>query len=175
MHTARNLQSIVVNKFPNAKSYIEDWMIVKKGQACFCRSELVRKLTTREDGEKLARLLETREDRPARNSGKYQDWVVKLPLYGVFLNDELVSYAGSFIQTPQIWMIGGVYTNPKHRGKSYATLATSAVTEEALRNAEIAALFVRADNYPAIRVYRKVGYRRFGEKLWIDVSTGLRP
>jgi predicted GNAT family acetyltransferase len=98
-----------------------------------------------------------------------------LPIYGVFKKDVLVSYAGSFIQLPQVWMIGGVYTDPKHRNKGYALLATSAVTEEALGHSEAAALFVRSDNYPAIRVYEKIGYRKIGEKLWIDVGTGLRP
>jgi predicted GNAT family acetyltransferase len=72
-------------------------------------------------------------------------------------------------------MIGGVYTHPEHRNKGYSTLATSAVTEEALENAEAAALFVRSDNYPAIRAYEKIGYKKIGEKLWVDVGTGLMP
>jgi predicted GNAT family acetyltransferase len=72
-------------------------------------------------------------------------------------------------------MIGGVYTHPDYRSRGYATLATSAVTEEALKNAEAAALFVRSDNYSAIKAYEKIGYRNIGEKLWIDVGTGMRP
>lgn len=72
-------------------------------------------------------------------------------------------------------MIGGVYTHPKHRNKGYATLATSAVTEEALRKAKAAALFVRSDNYSAIKVYEKISYKKIGEKLWIDVGTGMKP
>jgi hypothetical protein len=72
-------------------------------------------------------------------------------------------------------MIGGVYTHPNHRNKGYATLATSTVTEEALKHAETAALFVRSDNLPAIRVYEKIGYKKIGEKLWVDMGTGLKP
>jgi predicted GNAT family acetyltransferase len=72
-------------------------------------------------------------------------------------------------------MIGGVYTHPDHRSRGYATLATSTVTEEALKNAETAALFVRSDNYSAIRVYEKIGYKNIGKKLWVDVGTGLKP
>lgn len=64
-------------------------------------------------------------------------------------------------------------TNSKEQG--YATLATSAITEEALGSAEAAALFVRSDNYPAVSVYEKIGYRKIGEKVWVDVGTGLRP
>ena len=44
-----------------------------------------------------------------------------------------------------------------------------------MKYAEAAALFVRSDNYPAIRVYEKIGYRKIGEKLWVDVGTGLKP
>jgi predicted GNAT family acetyltransferase len=92
-----------------------------------------------------------------------------------FIDDKLISYAGSFLQLPQVWMIGGVYTHPNYRNRGYATLATSAITEEALNNAGLASLFVRADNYPAIRVYEKIGYKKIGEKLWVDVGTGLKP
>lgn len=175
MHAPPNLLPIIKRRFPDAKHYVENWMLVRKGQANFFQSKLVRKLCSEDDASKLATLLSTREDRPRRTVKKYIDWISKMPVYGVFLKDELVSYAGSFLQLPQVWMIGGVYTHPNHRNKDYATLATSAVTEEALKNAETATLFVRSDNYPAIRVYEKIGYRTLGEKLWVDVGTGLKP
>jgi RimJ/RimL family protein N-acetyltransferase len=174
IHVQPNLLPIVEGKFSNAKPYVEDWMLIKKGQAHFFGSKVVHRLCSEEDASRLAILLSSREDRPNRKK-KYMEWISETPMYGVSLDSELVSYAGSFIQLPQVWMIGGVYTHPDYRNKGYATLATSAVTEEALRHAETAALFVRSDNYPAIRVYEKVGYRKIGEKLWVDVGTGLRP
>jgi GNAT superfamily N-acetyltransferase len=175
MHTLSDLLPIVKGKFPNAKYYVENWMLVKKGQASFFHSEHVRRLNTVEDASKLAMLLESRKERTPPSTKRYVDWMSKMPLYGVFTNGELVSYAGSFVQLPQVWMIGGVYTHPKSRNKGYATLATSAVTEEALENAEAAALFVRSDNHPARKVYEKMGYKKIGEKLWVDVGTGLKP
>lgn len=175
MHTTPNLLPAIKRNFPNAKDYIENWMLIRKPEASFYNSRLVKRLLTEEDAAMLANLLLQRTDRPKRMMKKYIEWVTKMPIYGVFEKDVLVSYAGSFIQLPQVWMIGGVYTDPKHRNKGYALLATSAVTEEALRQAEAAALFVRSDNYPAIRVYEKIGYRKIGEKLWIDVGTELRP
>jgi RimJ/RimL family protein N-acetyltransferase len=175
MHTTPNLLPFIKGNLPNAKDHIENWMLVRKPEASFHNSRLVKRLRTEEDADMLAKLLLQRTDRPKRMMKKYIEWVTKLPIYGVFRKDMLVSYAGSFIQLPQVWMIGGVYTDPKHRNKGYALLATSAVTEEALRHAEAAALFVRSDNYPAIRVYEKIGYRKIGEKLWVDVGTGLRP
>ena len=174
IHVPPNLLPIIEDKFPNAKHYVEDWMLVKKGQANFFKSEHVHRLCSEDDASRLAVLLSSREDRPKRTK-KYMDWISKTPVYGVSVDSELVSYAGSFLQLPQVWMIGGVFTHPSHRNKGYATLATSAVTEEALKNAETAALFVRSDNYSAIRVYEKIGYKKIGEKLWVDVGTGLKP
>jgi RimJ/RimL family protein N-acetyltransferase len=175
MHTATSLLQVIKRRFPSAQDYIENWMIVRKPEGNFHSSRLVRRLHTEEDAAMLAKLLSERRDRPERMMKKYIEWVTTLPIYGVFKKGMLVSYAGSFIQLPQVWMIGGVYTDPEQRNKGYALFGTSAITEEALRQAEAAALFVRSDNYPAIRVYEKIGYRKIGEKLWIDVGTGLRP
>lgn len=175
IHAPPNLLPIIKRRFSDAKHYIENWMLVKKGHANSFQSEFVRRLRSEEDASKLALLLSNQRNRPRGITKKYIEWIDKMPVYGVFVNDELASYAGSFLQLPEVWMIGGVYTHPNCRGKGYATLATSVVTDDALRNAETAALFVRSDNYSAIRVYEKIGYRKVGEKLWVDVGTGLRP
>jgi predicted GNAT family acetyltransferase len=150
-------------------------MLVKRGKAKLFKSKNARRLYYEADASRFDILLSSRENRPRGRTQRYLSWIRAMPTYGVFIDNELVSYAGSFLQLPEVWMIGGVYTHPNHRNKGYATLATSAVTEEALRNAEAAALFVRSDNYSAIRAYEKIGYRKIGEKLWIDVGTGLRP
>ena len=174
MHAPSNLLAQIETMFPNARHYVENWMLVKKGEANFLRSEDVRKLNAA-DGSRIAALRSSRKDRPVTVDKKYTDWTRRMLTYGVFTNGGLVSYAGSFIQTPHIWMIGGVYTDPNHRNRGYATLATSAITEEALRRSDAAALFVRSDNYPAISAYEKIGYKKIGEKLWIDVGTGIKP
>jgi RimJ/RimL family protein N-acetyltransferase len=175
VHTPPNLLPAIMKRFPDAKHYMENWMQVKKGQAKFFRSIVVCRLRTVEDASKLANLLSTRKDRLAETVSRYVNLVSKTPTYGVFINNELVAYAGSFCQLPQVWMIGGVFTHPDCRNRGYATLAVSAVTEEALKNAESAALFVRSDNYPAIRAYEKIGYKKIGEKLWVDVGAGRSP
>ncbi len=175
MHAPSNLLPIINRKFPHAKHYVENWMLVKRDEASFLESKLVRKLHNDDDASRLAALLSNRKNRPARTVKKCIDLINKQTIYGFFVNGKLVSYAGSFIQLPQVWMIGGVYTHLEHRNKGYATLATSAVTKEALKNAEAAALFVRSNNYSAIKVYEKIGYRKIGEKLWVDVGTGMKP
>lgn len=175
MHAPPNLLPVIQRRFPDAKHYIENWMLVRKGKAKLYKSDLVKQLHTNDDALQLAKLLSTRKDRPERAVEKYMEWLSKMRMYGVFIDEKLVSYSGSFLQIPQVWMIGGVYTHPDHRSKGYSTLATSAITEEALRNAEAAALFVRSDNYPAIRVYEKIGYKKISENIWADVGTGLSP
>lgn len=174
IHAPQHLLPPIESKFPKSRHYVENWMLVKKRKAEFSKSEHLRRLKEA-DGSKLAPILPSRKDRPKQSEKKYSDWIKKMPMYGVFVNGELVSYAGSFIQTKEVWMIGGVYTLPAHRNKGYATLATSAITREALEKSEAAALFVRSDNYPAIRVYEKIGYEKIGEKLWVDVGTGRKP
>ncbi|MGB9959920.1 MAG: GNAT family N-acetyltransferase [Candidatus Bathyarchaeales archaeon] len=175
LHTPRNLMPIVTEKFPNTKCYTEDWMLVKRGHAIFFKSPHVRKLKGLEDAEKLMMLFATNTDRPRESLERNFERVSKTSIYGVFINGELISCASVFIKLPEVWLIGGVYTRPNHRKKGYATLATSAITEEALKNAECASLFVRNDNYSAIRVYEKIGYKKIGEKIWVDVGTGLKP
>lgn len=175
IHAPPSFLPTIMMEFPSARYYVEYLMLIKRGQANFFKSELVRKLRV-DDAPKIAALFSIREGRPqSQLVDKCADLISRMPTYGVFVNDELVSYAKSFLQPPQVWVIGGVYTHPSYRNRGYATLATSAVTEEALKNAESAMLFVRSDNYPAIRVYEKIGYKKMYEKLWVDVGTGLKP
>jgi len=174
MHVPPDLLQLVKGRFPSVKSYVENWMLVKKDEAKFLRSTLTRRLRMAGDAAKLDTLFLACEER-STGVMKYSGWMGRMPTYGVFLKEELVSCAGSFLQLPQVWMIGGVYTHPNHRNKGYATLATSAVTEEALKNAEAAALFVRSDNYSAIKAYERIGYKKVGEKMWVDVETGRKP
>ena len=174
MHAPKDLLPQIEAKFPKAKHYVENWMLLKKGEAKSFRSENVRRLDPA-DGSKLATLLSSRKDRAGGSEQRYSDLIGRTPMYGVLIGDKLVSYAGSFIQMPQVWMIGGVYTHPHYRNRGHATLAVSAITDEALGKSDAVALFARSDNYSAIRAYEKIGYTRIGERLWVDVGIGIRP
>ena len=174
MHSPPDLLPAIETKYPHAEHYVEAWMLVKRNQSVVSPSENVRRLCP-EDAQQLAVLLSTRRERKKVDVSKCVGWLDEQPMYGVFIDGELVSYAGSFIQTSQVWMIGGVYTHPDYRNRGYATQATLAITQQALRSAESAALFARADNAPAIKAYTKIGYRKIGEKIWTDQGTGLKP
>ncbi len=174
LHTLPNLLPIVKRRYPEAKCYIENWMLVRKGEAAFFKSKIVRRLSM-VDAFRFAELLTNRSYLLPAEEERHEEMIRENPTYGVFMGERLVSYASSFLQLPQVWMIGGVYTHPELRNKGYGTLVTSAVTEEALNNAENAALFVGSGNYPAIRVYEKICYRKIGERVWVDVGTGKAP
>jgi ribosomal protein S18 acetylase RimI-like enzyme len=90
--------------------------------------------------------------------------------YGIRLRGRLVAAAGTHVISPSSGLaaVGNVMTHPDHRGRGYAKLTTSAVTQHLLRTCEQVVLNVRSDNPPAIAAYRALGYRihcRFEERL----------
>jgi GNAT superfamily N-acetyltransferase len=81
--------------------------------------------------------------------------------YGVIQEDELVSIAGTHVDSPseRVAVVGNVFTHPLYRGGGLATIATSAVTAALLEHCDLVALTVEAANGPALAVYRRLGYR----------------
>jgi predicted GNAT family acetyltransferase len=109
--------------------------------------------------------------------------------YGIKVDGRLVSTAGTHVISPsqRIAAVGNVFTHPHFRGRGFAQAVTAAVTAEALRgfgpdepgqSEALAILNVRADNTPAIRAYKNIGYgdacrfveahgsRRWVSRLW---------
>lgn len=84
--------------------------------------------------------------------------------YGVFRDGMLVSIAGTHVVAPSqgVALVGNVFTHPLYRGMGLAAIATSAVTQALLRSCPMVALTVEATNEPAVRVYRRLGYRQEG-------------
>jgi len=90
--------------------------------------------------------------------------------YGVFVDGRLASVARTYVRTPRVWVVGGVFTHPDFRGRGFAKAVTAAVTREALLSGAYALLHVREDNYPAIRAYRRVGYELIGRRVWVSFT-----
>lgn len=80
--------------------------------------------------------------------------------YGVYTGGRLVSIAGTHVvsRAEGIAVVGNVFTHPNHRGQGHATVATSAVTADLLRDCELVVLTVESKNSPALAVYTKLGY-----------------
>jgi ribosomal protein S18 acetylase RimI-like enzyme len=90
--------------------------------------------------------------------------------YGVRVGGRLIAAAGTHVISPaaRLAAVGNVLTNADYRGRGFAKLTTSSVTQELLRTCDEVVLNVRADNPPAIAAYRALGYRehcRFEERL----------
>jgi ribosomal protein S18 acetylase RimI-like enzyme len=90
--------------------------------------------------------------------------------YGWRIAGRLVAAAGTHVISPEgrIGAVGNVMTHTDFRGRGFAKLTTSAVTQELLHTCDDVVLNVRADNPPAIAAYKALGfheYCRFEERL----------
>ncbi len=169
------LVSRVTDRFGATGIYREDIMATERGSARPVGSVLAVRLTGK-SAEEYARLVASPaiplNERVVADHRRHLDDDV---VYGVFEDGVLVSVAGTLVRTPEVWIVGGVRTLPRHRRKGYAAQVTSAVTKEALDAVGLAGLYVRQDNDNAIRLYERLGYRKVREGVWIDLGTGLTP
>jgi ribosomal protein S18 acetylase RimI-like enzyme len=106
--------------------------------------------------------------------------------YGIRIGGRLVAAAGTHVisQDSRLAAVGNVMTHRDYRGRGYARITTSAVTQELLRSCDEVVLNVRSDNPPALAAYRRLGYRehvRFDERLvhrrgggWDSIVSPLR-
>jgi len=79
---------------------------------------------------------------------------------GIKVNGELVSIGRTRL-TKRLGHIITVATHEAHRNKGYATSIVSHAIESILEKTSAAIIFVLSDNAPAIRVYKKVGFRPY--------------
>jgi ribosomal protein S18 acetylase RimI-like enzyme len=84
--------------------------------------------------------------------------------YGVWADEALVATAGTHVwsRAEGVAAIGNVFTRPEYRGRGYATVCTGAVVRDTLAaGLDTVILNVREENAPAVRVYEKLGFRRY--------------
>ncbi len=81
--------------------------------------------------------------------------------YGLKKNNTLVSVAGTHVCSSSYGLacVGNIFTLPSHRRKGYATICTSQVVKELLTCYNDVILNVASDNTPAIKIYRRLGFR----------------
>jgi len=82
--------------------------------------------------------------------------------YGVFAAQRLVAAAGTHVVSEQrgVAVVGNVFTHPDFRNQGLGRLATGAVTQELLSKCADVVLTVDPLNLPAVRAYRRLGYRQ---------------
>ena len=101
--------------------------------------------------------------------------VAKHHYYGIFSDGHLVSVGGSYVETVDGWIIGAICTSPSFRNRGYASIVTSALTKQALAETQRVGLNVISTNIAAIRLYEKLGFRKTGEWVLLDIGTGHKP
>ena len=103
--------------------------------------------------------------------------------YGVQHEGELLAVAGTHSLSARagVAVLGNVFTHPAARGRGLATLTTSAVTAALLAGHPDVVLSVEPENGPAVRAYRRLGYRDAGaiveaqgQRRAGSVTTALR-
>jgi ribosomal protein S18 acetylase RimI-like enzyme len=80
------------------------------------------------------------------------------PYYCVKHKEQIVSAAGVHLVTPQIAQLGNIVTDEKWRGQGLGAACTSVLASKLALKGRIISLFVRRNNVPAIRMYRKLGF-----------------
>lgn len=111
----------------------------------------------------------------ASRTERSKEWTHRATAYGIFIDNKLVSVMEAKVRLPEVWVIGGGFTHPAYRGRGYATLVLSAIVKEALKSAAFATAFVRSDNESAKRLVKKIGFRKIGERVGVEIGTGFRP
>jgi RimJ/RimL family protein N-acetyltransferase len=77
---------------------------------------------------------------------------------GIKVNENLVSIGMSRL-TEWTGLVGVAATHEEHRNRGYATSIVSRLVKEILERLPLAMIYVLADNPPAIRAYKKVGFK----------------
>lgn len=113
---------------------------------------------------------------PKQAAPKFMGWIKGArAIFGVFVDNKLVSMGSSFVAIPEIWNLVGIETKPEHRRKGLATEVTSSLVAAAMEETELVTLTVRSDNGPAISTYQKLGFQNAGRRVWIDCGAGTKP
>lgn len=87
--------------------------------------------------------------------------------YGASDGGRIVAVAGTHVVAPDegIAVVGNVFTHPGYRKRGLGTVVTSAVTRHLLADCREVVLSVDQRNVPAVRAYRRLGYREVGRLI----------
>ncbi len=92
------------------------------------------------------------------------------PYYCVKRDGKMVSVAGVHLVTPQIAQLGNIVTDEVYRNQGLATACTNALATDLASKGRIISLFVRADNEPAIHIYKKLGFQKARDISFLILS-----
>jgi GNAT superfamily N-acetyltransferase len=86
-----------------------------------------------------------------------------------------VAVARTLVELPGLWVLGGIFTDPEHRGRGFGQAVTRTLIEAAQARGADSALYVRADNVAARALYADLGFQPHHPLLWMDAGSGQVP
>lgn len=168
-----SLGAMIVRRLKHDAMFPNDIMVVRRGEAKLEKAGMARRLTRNHVSEYSS--FGSSFNAPKGNTRWIRERLKKSLVFGSFFGGNLVSIASLVAWLPQVAVVMGVETKEEYRRRGFGMMVVSAAVEEALKRSESCALFVRSANTEAIRLYRKLGFRKFGEEFWIDRGTGIVP
>ncbi len=167
------LHDLVTRKLRYDAKYTIDFMVVRRGDEKLKGSGLAKRLSREHDAEyaTFGSSFNVREMTPEWAREQLENDIV----FGTFANGKLASVASLVAWLPQVAAIMGVETKPEFRKRGLGSTTVSAVVREALMRSRSCSLFVRSDNHEAVRLYKALGFNKFGEAFFIDIGTGVVP
>lgn len=171
--TSMTLGHLVTSKLKYDVSYVNDFMLVKRGEETLRNSDSAIRLSRKHDFEYS--IFGSSFNVPPMPLEWIRECLNRDIIFGVLSEAKLASVASLVVWLPQVAVIMSVETKPEFRGRGLGSLVVSATVREALRRSESCILWVRSDNENAIGLYSALGFRKIGEELWIDIGTGLAP
>ncbi|MCS7139263.1 MAG: GNAT family N-acetyltransferase [Candidatus Nezhaarchaeota archaeon] len=95
--------------------------------------------------------------------------------FAIVKGGKAVAMASIVALTPHVAIIGNVYTLKNFRGMGYGKAVTSKALSEALKLSSRVIVWVREDNYSAIRLYESLGFKQVIDDVWINVGLMFNP
>ncbi len=99
----------------------------------------------------------------------------KAKTWGIIREGYAVSAISALAYTPEVWVLGALITKKEYRRRGYAKKLVAYFLNEAYGKTKKVVLWVRSDNYAAIELYRKYGFKVIGEDVWINVGVNVLP
>lgn len=75
------------------------------------------------------------------------------------INNKIIACGGTLLETQILAHLGNIHVNPEFRRQYYGGMLVSKIVKRILNEKQYATLFVQGDNFPAINLYKKLGFR----------------
>lgn len=174
MITESSALGALERKYQGIRKYPEDVMHLASDSFRPVRHENVRKIRQEEYFD-WATSLNNGVTPDARYIRKAKGDLKDYECFGYYHQGKIVSRGVVHVKSRYGWALGGIYTLPEFRGKGFATSVMSGIVDYSRSFTGNFILFVRSDNEPALNSYSRIGFRKVGERTFVDLNTGQVP